>query len=308
MARFPGNKRFAFSVFDDTDRSTVKNVEPVYRLLSELGIRTTKSVWPLPNIPGAKIDGSTLEDRKYLAFVLRLQSEGFEIGLHNVRNSDAPREVVRQGLDQFQQLLGTYPRTHCNHDTNRENLYWGPSRFETSAIRVGYNLSTRFNYRHSFEGHLEDSPYFWGDLCMDHISYVRNFVFDEINLDRVNPTLPYHDSSKPFVNFWFSSTDGGTVESFCRMLSEANQDRLEAEGGVCIMYAHFAAGFWRNGEFHPMFERLIRRLSRMNGWFVPVSTLLDHLRNNRASSAIPKKELISMERRWFFSKLRKGTT
>jgi hypothetical protein len=308
MARFPDNKRFAFSVFDDTDRSTVENVEPVYRLLSELGIRTTKSVWPLSNTAAARIDGSTLEDRNYLDFVLRLQKQGFEIGLHNVRNHDATRDVVQRGLERFHTLLGTYPVTHCNHDRNRENLYWGPSRFKTAAIRVAYNLSTRFSYRDSFEGHLENSPYFWGDLCQERISYVRNFVFDEINLDRVNPTLPYHDSTRPFVNFWFSSTDGGTAQSFCKILCEANQDRLEAEGGVCIMYTHFAAGFWRNGELHPTFERLIRRLAKMNGWFVPVSSLLDHLRNTRASSVIPKKELACMERHWLFTKLRKGTT
>jgi hypothetical protein len=308
VARFPGNKRFAFSVFDDTDRSTVENVEPVYQFLSDLAIRTTKSVWPLANKPSARIDGSTLQDRNYLDFVLRLQKEGFEIGLHNVRNYDATRDIVQRGLEQFHTLLGTHPVTHCNHDRNRENLYWGPSRFVTAAIRVAYNLSTRFSYRDSFEGHLENSPYFWGDICQNRISYVRNFVFDEINLDRINPTLPYYDPSRPFVNFWFSSTDGGTVESFCHRLCEANQDRLEAEGGVCIMYTHFAAGFWQNGQLHPTFERLIRRLAKMNGWFVPVATLLDHLRKSQEGSAIPKKELANMERRWFFSKLRKGTT
>ena len=308
MSRFPDNKRFAFSVFDDTDRSTVENVEPVYRLLTRLGIRTTKSVWPLPKAAGARLDGSTLEDKDYLDFVLWLQNEGFEIGLHNVRNYNATRDIVYQGLEQFHHLLGTSPRIHCNHDTNRENLYWGASRFETSTIRMAYNLATRFGHRNYFEGHVESSPYFWGDICKKRISYVRNFVFDEINLDRINPTLPYYDSSKPFVNFWFSSTDGATVQSFCKMLCEANQDRLEVEGGVCIMYTHFAAGFCRNGELYPAFERLMQRLAKKNGWFVPVATLLDHLQSTRKISDIPKRELAQMEQSWFFSKIRKGTT
>ena len=308
MGRFPNNKRFAFTVFDDTDYSTVENVEPVYRLLAELGIRTTKSVWPLACVPGPRIDGSTLQDVNYRDFVRWLQREGFEIGLHNVRNHDATREVVEQGFEDFSALLRQEPRTHCNHTTNRENLYWGSDRIATIPIRFGYNVATRFARRKYFEGHVENSPYFWGDLCKKRLTYVRNFVFDEINLDRVNPSMPYHDHAKPFVNLWFSSSEGSTVTSFCDMLSEANQDQLEAEGGVCIMYTHFASGFYTQSTLHPRFEQLMRRLATMNGWFVPVATLLDHLKTNRAELTISSKELAHMERRWFFSKLRKGTT
>ena len=308
MNRFPDNKSFAFTVFDDTDRSTVENIQPVYRLLTELGIRTTKSVWPLPQTPGGRIDGSTLEDKRYLDFVISLQKEGFEIGLHNVRNHDATRETVQQGFEQFYKLLGHYPGTHCNHDTNRENLYWGAGRFGAPTIRMAYNLATRFRHSNYFEGHVKSSPYFWGDICKQHIRYVRNFVFDEINLETINPTLPYHDLNKPFVNFWFSSSDGGTADRFCTILSEANQDRLEAEGGVCIMYTHFAAGFCRNGNLQPDFERLMRRLAQKNGWFVPVAPLLEHLSKSRNSPDISQRELARMERIWFFSKIRKGTT
>jgi len=309
VTRFPNGKRFAFSVFDDTDGSTVENVLSVYRLLSDLAIKTTKSVWPLPNVTGAKTGGATLAEPKYLDFVLWLQSEGFEIGLHNVRNHDALRQIVQLGLDRFFDRIGMHPTTHCNHDSNRENLYWGSSRFRTPFIRLGYNLTAQMNHNHSFEGDIEQSPYFWGDLCRERIQYVRNFVFDEINLDRINATLPYHDCRTPFVNYWFSSTDGATVKSFCRMLSEANQDRLEAEGGVCIMYTHFSAGFGNCGELHPEFERLMRRLAKKTtGWFVPVATLLDHLRANQKTSVIANAELARMERRWFVSKLCKGTT
>lgn len=50
MNRFPDGKRFAFSVFDDTDGGTTANLRPVYQLLDELGIFVTKSVWPLATI------------------------------------------------------------------------------------------------------------------------------------------------------------------------------------------------------------------------------------------------------------------
>jgi hypothetical protein len=271
-------------------------------------VRTTKSVWPLSNSSGARIGGSTLDDKNYLDFVLALQRDGFEIALHNVRNDDAPREIIQRGIDRFEEVLGHSPRTHCNHDTNRENLYWGPTRIESALLRAAYNLATRLRYRHFYQGHLKDSAYFWGDLCKERISYVRNFVFDEINLDAINPTLPYHDPAKPFVNFWFSSSEGGSVDSFCRMLEEANQDKLEEEGGVCIMYTHFAKGFCEDRLIYPKFARLMRRLSEKNGWFVPVATLLDHLQSTRASSVITSAERTRLERRWFLSKLYKGTS
>lgn len=306
--RFPDGKTFAFSIFDDTDSATAENVGPVYRLLGELGVRTTKSVWPLANVPGAPLGGATLQDQDYLAFVRSLQADGFEIGFHNARNADSPREVTEQGLETWAELLGQYPRTHCNHCDNRENVYWGPERLNSPGPRLGYNLATRGRYRGRFQGQTEGSPFFWGDLCRERLQYVRNFVFAEINLDLINPTMPYRDPAKPYVNAWFSSSEGGTVESFCRLLSEANQDRLERQGGVCLVYTHFAKGFAERGILHPEFGRLMRRLAGKNGWFVPVATLLDHLRETAPAPDIPPAELRRMERRWLAQKLCSGSS
>jgi hypothetical protein len=308
MVRFPDNKRFAFTIFDDTDHSTVENVGPVYRLLADLGFRTTKSVWPLPSVESATIGGSSLADPKYLEFVRWLQQEGFELSLHNVRNHDSVREVVENGLSIYKSLVGQYPSTHCNHFRNRENLYWGVDRLSNPVLRRAYNAATRFRRARRFEGHLPGSPYFWGDICKERITYVRNFVFDEINLLNVNPSLPYHDPHKPYVNFWFSSSEGANINSFNHMLHKENQDRLEAEGGVCIMYTHFANGFVRDERIDSTFRRLLERLALKDGWFVPVATLLDYLRSEGRGDKIPRAELLKMEARWFISKLRKGTT
>jgi hypothetical protein len=306
MIRFPDDRHFAFSIFDDTDQSTVSNIAPVYRFLAELGMRTTKSVWPLASVPSAPFGGSSLADKDYLAFVLGLQDAGFEIGLHGVRNYSATRDLIAQGLDRFHDLLGYYPRTYSNHLYNRDNIYWGKHRLSIFRFRSAYRVATGFAHDNYFEGHSEESPYFWGDMCARHMSYVRNLVFREINLERTNPTLPDHDPTKPFVNYWFSSSEGARVESFCRMLCEANQDRLEQEGGVCIMYTHFACGFCDDGVLHSKFEGLMRRLVKKHGWFVPVATLLDYLRARKADNDIPQRELVGMERRWLLSKLRKG--
>lgn len=306
MSRFPGQRDFAFSIFDDTDNSTVQNIGPAYSLLRDLGIRTTKSVWPLASAPGARFGGSTLQERDYLKYMHELRDAGYEIALHNVRSGSAPREVVEQGLEEFRIRLGDYPRCHANHSNNRENIYWGPSRLRRISSRLLYNLGTRFRSYREFQGHVSRSIYFWGDLCQRRIGFVRNFVFDEINLERINPTLPYYDPGKPFVNSWFSSCEGGNVNKFCHTLCEANQDRLAAESGVCIMYTHFASGFVSDAGLDSSFKRLMLRLSKLNGWFVPVAELLDFLLREKPGRTIPASELASMESRWIQYKMRVG--
>ena len=39
-ADLPSGRDFAFTIFDDTDYGTVENLRPVYRFLSELGVRS----------------------------------------------------------------------------------------------------------------------------------------------------------------------------------------------------------------------------------------------------------------------------
>lgn len=300
MTTFPDNKKFAFSIFDDTDLSTVENVAPIYSLLAESGMRITKSVWPLASAAEAKLGGASLQDPDYLSFVLGLRDTGFEIALHNVRNTGSTREEIQAGLEEFKRLIGYYPRVHANHAGNRDNLYWGPARFST--IAPFYRALTPFRHR-KFEGHIEHSGYFWGDLCCQRIDYVRNLVFQEINLDRINPSMPYWDQDRPLVKGWFSSSEGHDAQAFCELLSEANQDRLEEEHGVCIVYTHFACGFVSKGSVHPRVNFLLRRLARKPGWFVPVSTLLDLLREQRLGGSISRAELSAMERRWLIDRV-----
>src|ERR1700704_6061782 len=94
---FPGGARFAFSVFDDADFATVANSAPVYRLLADNGILTTKSVWVYP--PRGSSDGDSLLDPAYRDWILDLQAQGFEIGLHNVGDGAFTRREILEGLD-----------------------------------------------------------------------------------------------------------------------------------------------------------------------------------------------------------------
>ena len=42
---WPNNKKFAFTIFDDTDGANLKDNQLVYDYLNELNFKTTKSVW-----------------------------------------------------------------------------------------------------------------------------------------------------------------------------------------------------------------------------------------------------------------------
>jgi hypothetical protein len=307
-AVWPAGKSFAFTIFDDTDCTFPGNFERVYDLLRDNGLRTTKSVWPLRGSGTPLIPGATCEDLVYLRHVLELQRDGFEIGFHGTTYHSVDRAQIALGLDRFRELFGRYPRTMANHSGLAENLYWGAARV-SGAYKRAYNMLTLGRNRMASFGHCEGSQYFWGDLCRDRIEYVRNFVGPNINTLAAFPKMPYHDRQRPYVNQWFSSAEGSGLGSFVRTISEENQDRLEAEGGACIMYTHVAGGFQdRCGHVNERFTYLIRRLSRKNGWFVPVSTLLDYVRQQRGDHVLTDSERSRMERRWLMHKILVGGT
>ena len=147
---WPGGKRFAFSVFDDSDLATVENVGPVYTFLEELGFRTTKSVWPMHGTEIPVIGGQTCDDADYRAWVLDLQRRGFEIGSHGATPATSEREVVIAATDRFRELFGHDPQAFANHSGCRESIYWGSARV-SGIHRLAYNLVTGFR-RTTFSG------------------------------------------------------------------------------------------------------------------------------------------------------------
>jgi hypothetical protein len=304
---WPDNKKFAFTIFDDTDFATIDNVGEVYRFLADLGFRTTKSVWMFDGTQPGNCPGQTCEDPAYLEWVLSLQKQGFEIGYHLATWHTSDRGRTIDALGKFGELFGSPPKVGANHSDCRENIYWGADRIG-GMNRLVYNLATRFRFSHRYRGHVEGDQYFWGDICKQRITYWRNLVFADIDTLAACPIMPYHDPDRPFVNFWFASSDGSNVRLFNRCLSEENQDRLEAAGGACIMYTHFASGFHSDGELNPEFRHLIERLAKKDGWYVPVSTLLDHLRKRNGDHSITPSERSALERKWVLEKLWRGRT
>lgn len=305
---WPEGKAFAFTVFDDTDTGTMANLPPVYDFLRDCGFRTTKSVWPIPGTrEPSLLGGTTCGDKTYLDWVLGLREQGFEIGYHNATYHSSPRDDTARALDSFAELFGHYPRAMANHTRCQEGIYWGSERLN-GLHRVIYDVLTLGRQRGYFRGHVRGDRFFWGDLCRERVRYVRNFTFANMNTLKVCPYMPYHDPQREFVNFWYASSEGCTVVPFNRTIAEANQDRLEEEGGACIMYAHFAMGFYADGTLEPRFRRLMERLSRKNGWFVPVSRLLDYLIERKGAHVLTDGERRTLERRWLRHKLAVGST
>lgn len=294
---FPHGKRFAFTVIDDTDVATVQNIAPVYALLEHLGMRATKTIWTMPCAEGSTNFSSsqTLEETEYLAFVVDLQRRGFEIASHGATMESSTRERTAAGLERFRAVLGAYPRVHANHGMNRENLYWGAARVDAPLLKRLLQSTSGTSY---YQGDVEGSPYWWGDLCQRHITYVRNLTFAEINLLRVNPTMPYRDPSRPMVRWWFSATDAEDPEAFCRLISPAGQERLEREGGVCIVATHFGKGFVRHGRVVEAFQERLEALARRPGWFPTVGELLDWMRAQPADHCLSPAEWRRMQWTW----------
>ena len=302
----PDGKAFAFTIFDDPDSQTFEAGREVYSLLRDLGFRTTKGVWPVRGPREPSDHGITCaDDPAYVAWLQELQRAGFEIGYHNATLHTSDRQETLAGLERFAAYFGAYPKSMAHHYFCHENLYWGDGRV-TGLYRFLYNLATRGQNRNQFFGHIPGHPYFWGDLCKERIKYVRNFAFAEINTLKACPWMPYHDPQRPYVNYWYASTEGSKASTFVDQLREENQDRLEQERGACIMYTHFGHGYYDDGKLVPGFRPLMERLAKKNGWFVPVSVLLDFLIEGR-DPVITDAQRTWLERRWLTHKIRFGT-
>ena len=304
VVRFPDGKRFVFSIVDDTDQTYLSRVKPLYDAMHEAGLKTTKTVWSLERSeePLETNKGDTLVDPAYRAFILDLHRKGFEIAIHGVRGGSSPREVALKGLDEFKAAMGFYPRLHVNHAANHDNLYWGTERWTFAPFRWGFGVVTSIE----FSGHNPQSKYFWGDAARERIQYVRRFTYNDINLLKVNPSMPYRLAETPYVNYWFDNSDGGSLDAFEELLSPQNLDRLEREGGVCIVYAHLGAGsFTRDGKADPRFLARIRDVASRNGWFAPASVILDYLAAQPGwTPTLSTRQRIRLEAKYMLERVR----
>jgi len=302
---FPDSKRFAFTILDDTDDSTLENVKPVYDRLRELGFRTTKTVWPMDCPEGSQdyFAADTLQRADYLSYVKHLLDAGFELASHGATMESSRRERTIRGLEFLEREFGFVPRLHANHGENRENLYWGAERFQSPWVRpivgsLGRHPAGRF------VGERPESPYYWGDLFGRHFEYLRNFTIDSLDVLPFNPEMPYRLASAPCVRGWFSTSDAPDAQAFKRLVTVDAVDRLERCRGVCIVSTHLGKGFTREGKLDPQVDAVLSHIASKPGWFVPVSTLLDYLREHGGGQQLDGVQLLRLELRFLFARLR----
>lgn len=304
--QWPHGKAFAFTVFDDPDGQLLPGSERIYGFLGDLGFRTTKSIWMADPIREPNSPGDTCQDPAFRKHCLRLQEQGFEIGWHHAAAHGSFRQETIAALDAFRDCFGHDPHSMANH-YNEEAIYWTADRL-SGWRRTAYQLLTGGRTQR-YHGGDEASPYFWGDVCRERIRYCRNFVFEGPNNLNECPWAPYSDATKPYVQAWFASTEGANCNSYKQRLNEAAQDRLEAEGGLCIMYTHFGHWYIEDGVLDRRFAELMQRLSRKNGWFAPTSTILDYIRDQRGGvHELSPGERSSVERKWLTEKIFRGTS
>jgi len=279
ISKYPDGKDFAFTITDDPDYGWLEEKYIVYGLLDRLGFKTTIAVWVLDNKHGtgqsgvnSGVGGITTNNKKYLKHTKELQNKGFEIGLHTVGPGNDLRDETISGYELFKERFGQYPKININHTSNVENIYWGRDRFSNKMMSFVYGLKTP-----GYLGHIEDSEYFWGDVCKAKSKYVRGWATDSINTLSVNKTMPYHLDDKPYVNYWFGCSDGFEYDKFMRLVTDENISTLVSERGTSIIYTHFGYGFVNRStnSLSDEFIRQMTKISQMNGWFVPVSTILD---------------------------------
>jgi hypothetical protein len=289
-APYPNGARFVFTILDDTDDSTRANVEPIYDLLYELGVRTTKTVWPNdcdPALRGPFFAAETLRDPDYLNFVHGLVERGFEIALHNVSMGSSQRHEIIDGLEFLRAEFGHIPTIHCNHGHNRDNLYWGPDRYRSTGLHGLARLMAALRGYPPYEGAMEGSPHFWGDLCLKHIRWVRGHAFAQIDTSNIPPGRPYKDPTTPWVASWFTTSDAPDARHFRRLVTRRAIDRLVRSGGICVLSTHLGKGFVQRGKVEPDIEEMLRYVASLPGWFAPVSEVLEHLEGESVVAISP---------------------
>ena len=295
---YPNDAEFAFTILDDTDDTTVENGRPVYDLLKEAGMRTTKTVWALEsNTENGEpyLAGETLKSPEYLKWVHELSHDGFEIAFHNASMGSSYREDTIKALDFIEKEFGHAVRLHCNHGQNRENLYWGADRYSSYLLNKIIHALAGNHVSPRFEGHVPESSYYWSDVATERISYMRAFTFRQLNCSLITPSTPYIDPLKKQTPVLFNTADAPHAHAFNKLVNPKSLEKLRKQGGWAIVSTHLGKNFYKHNKINSDFANTIKHLARQPGWYVPASTLLDFIGMNLGIREIGSVERNMME-------------
>tara|TARA_R110002033_G_scaffold5978_9_gene24434 strand:- start:2169 stop:3074 length:906 start_codon:yes stop_codon:yes gene_type:complete len=257
--------------------------------------------WVYP--PKDNFTGQTIQDNSYFKFLKELEKQGFDIQLHNVGSGKFNRNEIIEGLDIFKHKFGRYPKLHINHASNPDNLYWGYKRYGIIFRKIIQLLKGK---KKRFYGDEVGSEYFWGDLAKNKIKFIRNRVFNGVDTLKYDPQMPFKEKYKKFSNYWFSSSDGHTIEEFNNLISKSNINKLKRENGLCLVYTHFASGFVDDdNNLNEQFKENIDYLSEQNGWFVPASEILEYLLSEKKEDFVSELYLSKLDIKWLTNRIMK---
>jgi len=130
--------------------------------------------------------------------------------------------------------------------------------------------------RHQCFGEAVESPYFWGDLCLEKIKQIRLFRTRDTNTLAANPAMPYFEEHKPFASGWFSATK----RSFGDCTTDQALSKLTNENGLTMLYQYLHRyADLQNYTVQPKFKAAAERLRAFSGiWISTVSSMMDRLR------------------------------
>jgi hypothetical protein len=268
-----------FCVTDDTDAATLDQVVAVYDHLVTRNFRTTKTVWAfspeeasgIPGLDGNALRGVTLEDPRYMEYCRQLSRSGFEICLHGASAGNNRRARQQAALELVRDAFGE-AGTYVCHSKNAENLYWEENVTRLQPFR---KMLGHFS-RHQCSGEDPASPYFWGDLCSEHVEQIRLMRTRATNTLRVNPSMPYFDPGKPYVRSWFSATKRALRD--CASAQALASLRREHGLTVLYQYLHRYADE-KTLRLNPEFVSAIDRIRDAEDILVaPVSQMMRRLR------------------------------
>ncbi len=295
---FPDGAEFAFTILDDTDDTTLENGPPVYEVLRDYGLRTTKTVWTYdvpPEQRGIFHAGQTLALPAYLEWVQKLERDGFEIAFHNASMATSDRSTTVSALGDLERHFLHPVRLHCNHGQNRENLFWGAARYQSAPIHLLARLRNRECGNRYYEGEIPSSQLYWADIANDRFSFIRSMAFRRLNGADIWPKRPFKDPGKLDKPAFFNTADAPDCRAFNRLVNKSSVDALRRAGGWAIVSTHLGKGFFKDGQVDQDFRRTIEYLSRLGGWFVPTSQLLDFLVEQQGCEALGAWERLKME-------------
>ena len=312
---WPENKKFAFTIIDDTDNSTMENAPLIYDFLKYNGILTTKTVWTRNGDSSSVyngVNGDTLENDAYLKWVRGLKNSGFEICLHSSTWSCSDRSQIIYSFKIFEDFFNRSSILIQHNDHKEcESIYWGGKRL-IFPLNLIFELMAFVNPRgvksSIYQGENKKSKFFWGDIARKKVDYIRNLTFDEINLFNVTKYVAHKRRNTKYVKKWFISSEAPACDSFINLLKKENIDKLEKENGVCIIYTHFGNNFVSEGELNPDFKETIEYLSSKDGWFVPASDILLHLENKISTDKFSYLNELLLGLKWLSWKIFKGTS